>query len=81
MALLAAEARARERLRELGRDGGPDDAGAQAQHVAVIVADALRGRVVVVADRPRMPGSLDTATETPAPEPQTSTRALGARLR
>src|SRR4051794_38118642 len=55
VALLAAERRTGERLDELGGDRGPDDARADAEHVAVVVADALLGRVVIVGD-----GGADT---------------------
>src|SRR6476659_6470946 len=51
MAFLAGELRIGEGLDELGRDGGPDDAGADAEHVAVVVADHLAGRVVIVGHR------------------------------
>src|SRR5215218_942654 len=51
VALLAAERRAGERLDQLGGDRRPDHAGADAEHVAVVVADALLGRVVVVRHR------------------------------
>src|SRR2546430_4558845 len=50
VALLAAERRAGEGLDQFGCDRGPDHAGANAEHVAVVVADALLGRVVVVGD-------------------------------
>src|SRR5919197_2688770 len=48
---LAAERRAGEGLDQFGRDRRPDDARADAEHVAVVVADALLGRVVVVRHR------------------------------
>src|SRR5436190_21540701 len=48
VALLAGERRAGEGLDQFGCDRGPDHAGADAEHVAVVVADALLGRVVVV---------------------------------
>src|SRR3954454_23928745 len=50
VALLAGEARAREGGDELGRDRGADHARADAEDIAVVVADALLGRVVVVRD-------------------------------
>src|SRR3990172_240710 len=47
--LFAAEARADERRHQLARQLDADDARAQAQHVHIVVLDALAGRVRIVA--------------------------------
>src|SRR4051812_48871461 len=49
--LLSRERRIRKRPHDVGGVGGADDAGPQADDVAVVVADALRARVGVVGHR------------------------------
>src|SRR5262249_48948711 len=50
VALAAVEAGVDERAHELGGDGGADDLRAEAQHVHVVVLDALVRAVALVAD-------------------------------
>ena len=56
--LPAVELRAEERAHELGGELGADHLGAEAEHVHVVVLDALVRRVGVVADRGADPGEL-----------------------
>src|SRR5829696_3384983 len=56
--LAAVEARAEEGAREVDGELGADHLGAEAEHVHIVVLDALMRRVDVVADRGSNPGEL-----------------------
>src|SRR5918993_6060679 len=56
--LAAVEARAEEGAREVDGELGADDLRPEAEHVHVVVLDALMRRVDVVADRGPDPGEL-----------------------
>src|SRR5712691_5797640 len=56
--LAAVETCPQEGCDEVAREPGPDDLGAKAEHVHVVVLDALVRRIDVVADRRANPGQL-----------------------
>ena len=58
VALPAVEARREKRVDELARNRRPDDLGAEAEHVHVVVLDALVRGVHVVTDRRADTGDL-----------------------
>jgi hypothetical protein len=70
-----------ESAKEVERQLIADDLRPDAQHVDVVVLDALVGRVDVVAGAARIPRNLLAAMEAPTPVPQTMIPRSASPLR